>query len=256
MRRIRVIPVLLLDSGALVKTVRFRKPRYIGDPINAVRIFNRKQVDELIVLDISAERRGSVSFDFIEDIVSEAFMPVAYGGGIVSLEDGRKLLRLGVEKLVLNTAAVRTPHLIRELTQHFGSQSVVVSIDVKTSLFGSSRTWIRGGRENTWKTPLQVAQEAVSRGAGEILLTAIHREGTFCGFDLTSLTAVASMIDVPVIAHGGARGLEDFLLAVKQAGCSAVAAGSMFVYAKQGEGVLINYPSEEELAAEFWNQLE
>ncbi|MCX6854125.1 MAG: AglZ/HisF2 family acetamidino modification protein [Verrucomicrobia bacterium] len=255
MRRIRVIPVLLLDEGALVKTVQFRKPRYIGDPINAVRIFNRKQVDELIVLDISAERRGSISFDYIEDIVSEAFMPVAYGGGIQSLEDARKLLQLGVEKLVLNTAAIRRPHLIRELTQQFGSQSVVVSIDVKTSLFGASRTWIRGGRENTGKTPLQVAQESVSMGAGEIFLTAIHKEGTFHGFDLPLLTSVASKMDVPVIAHGGARDLKDFRLAVKQSGCSAVAAGSLFVYAKRAEGVLINYPSEDELMSEFWSHL-
>ena len=245
MRRIRVIPVLLIDGDSLVKTVRFRNARYIGDPINAVRIFNSKQVDELVVLDISAGQRGSIAFDYIEDIVSEAFMPVAYGGGIRSLSDCQELLKLGVEKIIINTAAAQTPELIEAVSQQFGSQSVVVSIDVKKSFFGSSKTWIQSGTINTGKTPLEMAQEAVARGAGEVFLTSIDREGTYKGYDLELLSSVAPMLNVPVIAHGGAKNIDDLRSAIEQGGCSAVAAASIFIYAKQGEGVLINYPSDK-----------
>jgi imidazole glycerol-phosphate synthase subunit HisF len=235
------MPVLLIDGDSLVKTIRFRNPRYIGDPINAVRIFNSKQVDELIVLDISAGRRGSIAFDYVEDIVSEAFMPVAYGGGIRTVSDCQELLKRGVEKVVINSAAVSTPGLIEAVSQQFGSQSVVVSIDVKKSFLGSAKTWIQCGMINTGRTALDMAQEAVSRGAGEIFLTSIDREGTYAGFDLPLLSSVAPKLDVPVIAHGGAGSVEDLRQAIQQGGCSAVAAASMFLYAKKGEGVLINY---------------
>lgn len=255
MRRIRVIPVLLLQENGLVKTVRFRRPKYLGDPINAVKIFNEKKIDELVVLDIDAAKNECMDYDRIEDIVSEAFMPVAYGGGIRSIEQCGELLRRGVEKIILNTSAHLKPELIKAAAAQFGSQSIVVSIDAKTDLFGRTRAWIQGGTKNTGLCPVELARQSVSRGAGEIMLTSIAKEGTFSGYDIPLFHSVSSAVDVPVIGHGGAGNLDDFRQAVQDGGCSAVAAASMFVYARQGEGVLINYTDQEALIAHFWNLL-
>jgi cyclase len=255
MRRVRVIPVLLLAQGGLVKTTKFKEPRYLGDPINTVKIFNEKRVDELILLDIEATARGRISYEALSDVVSEAFMPIAYGGGIVSLEQAAELFRLGVEKVVINTAAADNPNLITCLASRYGNQAVVVSVDVKRNFWNGQRVYTCNGRKGVGLDPVQVARRYQDHGAGEIIVTSIDREGTFGGYDLDLLKAVAEAVDIPVIANGGAASIGDFVGAVTLGKCSAVAASSMFVFANRGEGVLINYPSEQELEEHFWDRL-
>jgi imidazole glycerol-phosphate synthase subunit HisF len=255
MTRIRVIPVLLLARHGMVKTEGFARPRYLGDPINAVKIFSEKMTDELILLDIEATAKGRVDFDWLEDIVSEAFMPIAYGGGVESIGQCEQLFRRGVEKIVINTAACEHPQLIANLAERFGSQSVVVSIDVRRNLWKRNKVYIKGGRKETKFSPVELARKSEDLGAGEIFLTSIEREGTFEGYDIELLHSVCSAVGVPVIANGGAGSIKDFEQAVVGGGCSAVAAGSMFVFAAKGEGVLISYPSESELQEHFWSRL-
>jgi len=255
MRRVRVIPVLLLAQHGMVKTERFARSRYLGDPINAVKIFNEKMADELILLDIEATAKGRIDFDWLEDIVSEAFMPIAYGGGVNSIGQCTELFKRGVEKIVVNTAACERPELIAELAERFGSQSVVVSIDARQNLWKRSKVYIKGGRKETNFGPAELARKSEELGAGEIFLTSIEREGTFGGYDIELLRSVCSALGVPVIANGGAGSIKDFEQAVVRGGCSAVAAGSMFVFAKKGEGVLISYPAESELQEHFWSRL-
>jgi imidazole glycerol-phosphate synthase subunit HisF len=239
----------------MVKTVRFARPRYLGDPINAVKIFNQKMVDELILLDIEATAKARVDFNWIEQIVSEAFMPIAYGGGVNSIERCAELFNRGVEKIVINTAACERPQLITEAAQRFGSQSVVVSIDTRHNFWKRRKAYIKGGRKETKFSPVELARNSEELGAGEIFLTSIEREGTFGGYDIELLHSVCSAVEIPVIANGGAAAINDFERAVVQGGCSAVAAGSMFVFAAKGQGVLISYPSESELQEHFWSRL-
>jgi imidazole glycerol-phosphate synthase subunit HisF len=239
----------------MVKTVRFARPRYLGDPINAVKIFNEKMVDELILLDIEATAKARVDFNWIEQIVSEAFMPIAYGGGVNSIERCAELFNRGVEKIVINTAACERSQLITEAAQRFGSQSVVVSIDTRHNFWKRRKAYIKGGRKETKFSPVELARESEELGAGEIFLTSIEREGTFGGYDIELLHSVCSAVEIPVIANGGAAGINDFERAVVQGGCSAVAAGSMFVFAAKGQGVLISYPSDSELQEHFWSRL-
>jgi cyclase len=254
MSRVRVIPVMLLAQQGMVKTARFANPRYLGDPINAVRVFNQKRVDELILLDIEATERGGIQFDWIEDVVTEAFMPVAYGGGIRSIGDCETLLRRGVEKIVVNTAAFETPDLIASASSRFGAQAVVVSIDIKRDLLGRARVYTRRGRHRTGLDAVAAGRRAESLGAGEIVLTSIDRDGTYTGYDLEVLGQVSAAVGIPVIANGGAGTIADFTRAVTETGCTAVAAGSMFVFAAPGEGVLISYPSEAELQEQVWSR--
>jgi imidazole glycerol-phosphate synthase subunit HisF len=256
-RRIRVIPTLLIDrDGRLVKTVRFGARTYIGDPINAVRIFNQKQVDELLLLDIDATRDGrEPNYGVIEDIVSEAFMPVGYGGGVRSVDQIGTLLRLGLEKVVLSSAAFEMPALVTEAASRFGDQAIVVCLEVKRSLFGSYGVKTRSGSKDTGETPEAAAKGLVARGAGEIIVYSIDRDGTWQGYDVALLARVAAAVGVPVVACGGASGLADLRAAVADAGCSAVAAGSLFVYQGKGRGVLITYPSQQTLAAEVFSGL-
>lgn len=255
MTRKRVIPVLLLAQNGMVKTMRFARPRYLGDPINAVKIFNDKMADELVLLDIEATAKARVDFDWIEDIVSEAFMPIAYGGGIKSIDHCAELFRRGVEKVVINSAACERPELIPEAADRFGSQSVVVSIDVRKNLWSRSKAYIKGGRKETRFGPAELAKRSEELGAGEIMLTSIQREGTFEGYDIELLRSVCNAVGIPVIANGGAGRIEDFEAAVARGGASAVAAGSMFVFAAKGEGVLITYPSTRELEEQFWSRI-
>jgi len=255
MRRIRVIPVLLLAELGIVKTKRFARPCYLGDPINAVKIFNEKRVDELILLDIEATSKGRVDFAWIEDIVSEAFMPIAYGGGINSVTQCAELFKRGVEKIVINTAACERPQLIAEAAERFGSQSVVVSIDARRNFWKQWKAYIKGGQKETKFSPAELARKCKDLGAGEIFLTSIEREGTFEGYDTEFIRAVSDAVGIPVVANGGAASVADFVRAVGQGGASAVAAGSMFVFAAKGEGVLISYPSESELQEQFWNRV-
>ncbi|MEB3220992.1 MAG: AglZ/HisF2 family acetamidino modification protein [Candidatus Sericytochromatia bacterium] len=243
MLRTRVIPALLLRDESLVKTRRFGPYTYVGDPCNTVRIFNELEVDELLVLDIRAtpERRGP-NLALLGDLASECFMPLGYGGGIRSVEEAAAILDVGVEKVVVNTAALEEPALVGALAERFGSQAVVASIDVGRGWLGRPRVHTRGGRQRTWLEPVAWAQELERRGAGEILLTAIDREGTWRGFDLPLVHAVASAVSIPVIAHGGAASVADIGAVVREGGASAVALGSMVVFQKQGMGVLVNFP--------------
>lgn len=243
MSRVRVIPCLLLKGSGLVKTVKFRKPRYVGDPINAVRIFNDKEVDELIFLDITATVEDRPPpLKKITEIAGECFMPLCYGGGVKSLEDMQAIFSAGVEKIALNTAAIENPDLLASAAARFGSQSLVAAIDVRKTLLGKHQVWTRSGTRNTGRDPVQMARELESRGAGEILLNSIDRDGTRSGYDLDLVERVASSVKVPVVALGGAGGVDDLARAVKQAGASAVAAGSLFVFHGKHRAVLINVP--------------
>jgi cyclase len=249
--RTRVIPCLLLRDRGLVKTVRFADARYVGDPINAVRIFNDKEVDEMAFLDIGATPAGTgPDFDLLGDIASEAFMPFAYGGGITTLEQAKRLFALGVEKVVLNSAAAERPALISEIAQLSGSSSVVVSIDVKRSLLGRCSVWTRAGRYDLKRDPAEYAADIERLGAGEILLTAIDRDGTQSGYDIELIRRVSDAVSIPVIAAGGAGELAHFRAAVAH-GASAVAAGSMFVFHGRHRAVLITYPSPAALSQLF-----
>jgi cyclase len=250
MLRTRVIPTLLLRGAGLVKTTGFRNPVYVGDPINAIRIFNEKEVDELVLLDITASSAGKgPAFATIENIASECFMPVAYGGGISSIDQIRKILETGVEKVVINTAALRDPGLVREAVREFGSQAIVVSIDVKRKLLGRYEVYGDGGSRTTGHEPSSYARQMQALGAGEILLTAIDRDGTMKGYDIDLISRVASTVNIPVIACGGAGTTADFAAAAKHGGAAAVAAGAMFVFHGPHRAVLITYPSPAELSA-------
>ena len=247
MLRPRIIPCLLIHKGGLVKTQAFKAPKYVGDPINAVKIFNDKGVDELALLDIDATRDGrEPNYDLIEEIASEAFMPVGYGGGIRSVDQMQRLLRCGLEKVIVSTLADENPDVLRRASDQFGAQSVVVCLDIKKSLLGSSVV-TRSGRAKSKLSPVAAAQRAVAVGAGEIIVQSVDRDGTFSGYDEGLAASIARSVDVPVIALGGARNLDDFYGVVSNADCSAAAAGSMFVYQGTERGVLISYPTELQL---------
>ena len=238
----RVIPCLLLQDGGLVKTVRFGRPRYVGDPINAVRIFNEKYVDELVFLDINASRFGSEpNYDLIARIAGECFMPLCYGGGIRSLHQARRIVACGVEKIAVNCVAIDRPELLSELSHELGVSSVVVAIDVKCDLFGRQRVYHPGLRRLTNLDPIQHAKASVEAGAGEVFLNNVDRDGRYAGFDTELITRVAAAVNVPVIACGGAADINDMRAAV-EAGASAAAAGSIFVFYGPHQAVLINYP--------------
>lgn len=250
MLKTRVIPTLLLRGAGLVKTTAFRDPKYVGDPINAIKIFNDKEVDELVLLDISAWRTGKgPAFSAIESFASECFMPVAYGGGITTIDQIRRVLATGVEKVIVNRAALNQPDLVREAAREFGSQAVVVSMDVKRKLFGRYQVYGDGGTKPTGWEPVAYAKQMEDLGAGEILLTSIERDGTMKGYDLDLIERVTSAVGVPVIASGGAGSLADFGLAATKAGAAAVAAGAMFVFHGPHRAVLITYPDQTELAS-------
>jgi imidazole glycerol-phosphate synthase subunit HisF len=241
----RIIPCLLLSEGRLVKTTRFRDPRYVGDPINAVRIFNEKQVDELVVLDIGASVKGiAPDYSAIEEIVTEAFMPVAYGGGISGVAQANRIIQLGVEKVVVNTAAVERPSLVHEITDRLGTSTLVVSIDATHGDDGYE-VITHAGTRSTGRSATEWAMEVAAAGAGEILLSSIDRDGTRAGYDLDLISAVASSVRVPVVASGGAGNLEDLAAAIRQGGASAAAAGSLFVFHGPHRAVLITYPAYE-----------
>lgn len=249
MLRTRVIPVLLVRDGCLVKTVRFGRFAYVGDPCNTVRIFNELEVDELLVLDISKDRaKRGPDLRLIADLANECFMPVGYGGGIRSLDQASAVFSTGIEKLIINTAAAARPDLIGEIASVYGSQAVIVSIDVKCGIFSRQTVRTDNGRHRTGRDPLVWAKEVENAGAGEILLTSIDREGTWNGFDLELVRRVAEAVSIPVIAHGGAGSLEHIKAVVKDAKASAVGVGSLIVFQKKNRGVLINYPNPEKLA--------
>ncbi|MGE7991596.1 AglZ/HisF2 family acetamidino modification protein [Pseudomonas sp. NPDC089554] len=247
----RVIPALLLREDGLVKTQKFGKHKYIGDPINAIRIFNEKEVDELMLLDIDASRQGrEPNYELIESIAAECFMPLGYGGGISTVEQAHRIFSSGVEKVVLQTSAIATPHLLTEIAERFGSQSVVLSVDVKKDWLGRYRLWSSSQRSVLKADWLTALKALVAAGAGEVLLNAVDRDGMQQGYDLRLIEEAARAVDVPLVALGGAANLQDFLEAIK-AGASAVAAGSFFVLQGPHRAVLISYPKYSELEALF-----
>jgi cyclase len=255
MRRIRIIPTLLLDQGKLVKTTAFRHPGYIGDPMNALRIFNEKEVDEICVLDIMASRRGTPpDLAYLRTLTSECFMPLAYGGGITTLAQATDIFKAGVEKLIFGTAALKQPDLIKSVSEKFGAQAVVGSLDLRKDWLGRPRAFVTSGTVSTGKDPVAWALHLQSLGAGEILLQHIDREGSLTGYDLDLIRSVCEAVNIPVIASGGAAGLGDFLNAI-QSGASAVAAGHYFVYKGTHKAVLITYPAPADLMEQVYQKL-
>lgn len=256
MRRIRVIPILLLEDKNLIKTQEFKNPVYLGDPINAVKIFNDKGADELVLLDIKASKQGGKpNFDYIQEIISESFMPLCYGGGIQTFQDAEKLLKMGIEKVSLNYGFHENPNLIRQIADTFGSQACVVSIDYNKTFLGAYHTYTLNGKVKTKYNLLDAAKYAEDCGAGEILLTSIARESQMKGYDIDILKKVASVVTIPVIANGGAGSISDFKDAIVHGNASAVAAGSFFVFHGKLRGVLIQYPSQNDLKTNLFSKI-
>lgn len=254
MRRVRVIPVLLIDDHGLYKPKQFKNPAYIGDPVNAAKIFNDKEVDELIVLDMGrAKSRKEPDIEYIKEFAAECFMPLAYGGGISSVEQMSEILTAGAEKVVVNTMAYTNPKIISEAANEFGSQSIVVSIDVNKNWLGKYKIVVEGGRKSIGMDPITYAKRMEDHGAGEIMVQSVYKEGTFSGYDLDLIHDVSSEVSIPVIACGGASSVQDMKKAVKEGGASAVAAGSMFVFKSEARGILINFPDQKTLKNELFS---
>lgn len=248
MLRTRVMPCLLLEGQGLVKTVRFAKPRYIGDAINSARIFNQMEVDELILLDIGATGSPDLQHELLTHIVSECFMPICYGGGVRTVADFRRVFRAGVEKVSVSRAAFEAPEEVARAVSMFGSQSVVATLDVRRGRFRREyAVHIDRGRRRIPGTLAEVVDRVAALGVGEIIVNNIDREGTWSGFDLDLVSAVSARVDVPVVAMGGAGTLNDIAMVVREAGASAVAIGSMAVMQAKEMGVLINFPTIREL---------
>lgn len=244
----RVIPTLLIDSGRLVKTRQFRDPVYVGDPVNAVRLFAEKEADEILLFDIGAHRPGgNIRFDMIADLAAHCFVPLSYGGGVRSVKDILTILTMGVEKVVINSAAYASPQLITEASQKVGSSSVVVCVDYKRSLWGKREMFSQGGRKKEPGDLLEWLSRVESLGAGEVILNSMDREGTMKGYDLEMIGSASSRLRIPVIASGGAGSVEHFRDAIHGAGASACAAGTMFVFHGRHRAVLITYPERREL---------
>jgi cyclase len=244
MSQVRIIPVLLLKDGGLYKTVEFKRANYVGDPINTVKIFNEKEADELVLLDYNASlEKREPDFKKIAEIAGEAFMPMAYGGGIKSLEHAKKVFDGGFEKVVLNSVLFDNLSLIEDIANIYGAQAVVGSIDVKKDLFGRQKVYGASGTKKSGFDPVDWAKTLEKSGVGEIFLNSIDRDGTWEGYDLPLIKAVSEKVDIPVIACGGAGNVADFEKAVRAGGASAVAAGSLFVYQRKGMGVLVNFPA-------------
>ncbi len=256
MKRIRVIPVLLIHKSGLVKSEKFKNYRYVGDPVNAVRIFNDKEVDELAILDIDASRTSTKpNLRQIAEIASEAFMPLSYGGGITQIDEVKEILFNGIEKVILNKMALTQPEFISRISERFGTQSVAVSMDVKKNWLGKYRLYSDNGSKIVREDPEELAARFEKMGAGEILLNSIDRDGTYEGYDIEILQRVSNAVTIPVIACGGASGIDDFRMAVTDGHASAVAAGSIFVFQRPHHAVLISYPSPVELKEKLYSQL-
>lgn len=248
----RVIPVLLLKNAGLVKTVQFKDPKYIGDPLNAVKIFNEKEVDELIFLDIlSTIENKPIPLEFLKEVAEECFMPLSYGGGIKTLEDIRSVLKIGIEKVILNSVLYEDIEFVKEAIQQFGSSTIAVSLDVKKNFWGKYELFSKSGTQNTKKDPFEFAQMLDEIGVGEIMIQSIERDGTMKGYDFDLIKRITGLVQVPVIACGGAGSISDIDKVINESGASAAAAGSMFVLHGKHKAVLISYPSSLELKGIF-----
>src|SRR5450759_5006632 len=252
MRIKRIIPCLLLRNNGLVKTIKFKESIYIGDPINTIKIFNEKEVDEIIFLDIDATKtKTEPPYDLIRNIASECFMPFAYGGGIHSLRQIEKIIKSGAEKIVINSYAFLQKNFIKEAVNQFGSSTIAISMDVKKDFLRGNTVYIKGGTQSTGINPIDYAKEIENEGAGELLINSIDRDGVMEGYDIELIRSVSKSIKIPLIACGGAGKLSDFRLAIEEGGASAAAAGSFFVFHGKRRAVLITYPSYSEISNLF-----
>jgi imidazole glycerol-phosphate synthase subunit HisF len=249
MFRPRVIPVLLLKDNILVKSTKFKKYRYIGDPINAVKVFNDLKADELTFLDISATiEKRIIPLELVEKVGEEANMPFSVGGGITKLKEIQNIIAKGAEKVILNTSAISNPDFIKESSDNFGTSTITVCIDVKRRLFGKEVVWTHGGKKATNLSPIDCAMMLEDKGAGEIIIQSIDRDGQMNGYDVELIRNVSTSVSIPVVALGGAGKIEDLIEGYKKAHASAVAAGSMFVYQGSKKGVLVNYLEKDSLS--------
>jgi len=248
----RIIPVLLLSNRQFVKTVRFRKRTYVGDPMNILRIFNDKEADELVILDIDAHRtRQGPDIEYIQQVAAECFMPVTYGGGITRLEEADALFAAGVDKVCLNSSAATLPELIVSVADKYGSQAVVVSIDVRKGLLGTESATTHGASRRMKTKLSDYVHRCQDHGCGEILINSVDRDGTLSGYDSNLIEKIVQHSQVPVVACGGAATNTDLVSVVKDAGAAAAAAGSMFVFQGPHRAVLINYPNRQQLVELF-----
>ena len=248
MFRPRIIPLLLLRGKGLVKSISFKNHNYIGDPINAVKIFNDLNADELVLLDILATKENrSISLDFVRTVGEEANMPFAIGGGIKSIKQIQELIGAGAEKVIINSFAVEKPDFIKEAAENFGSSTIVVCIDVKKNFFGKEQTWVNNGIKNSKYNPVEFACMMEEKGAGEIIIQSIEKDGQMNGYDISLIKKISEAVTIPVIALGGAGKIEHLKEAYLKGYASGLAAGSMFVYHGDRKGILINYPEINEL---------
>ena len=243
----RIIPCLLMNDGGFVKTRKFKKPDYIGDPVNVINLFNRFEVDEIIILDITATNKNRCpDFDLISDLANECWVPLAYGGGLNNMEDVKKIFSLGIEKIILNSAAYKDHGFVQEVINIYGTQAVVASVDIGLDLFGKKHAYTNSGKNKIKLNYMDYLKSLENMGFGEIFINFIYKDGMWSGFDNNTIESITASLNVPVIACGGANTRRS-LVEPLSIGASAVAAGSIFVYKKQGEGVLINYPERAEI---------
>jgi len=246
MNRPRIIPVLSIIENNLVKTSKFKNPRYLGDSVNAVKIFNGKFVDELIILDIrSSLDKTMINFDLLNDIASQAFMPLGYGGGINTFEDAKKLFKAGYEKILFSTALYENPELVKKCVNYAGSSSIVASIDIKRNLIGKYSIYILSGTKKVSSDIFEYLKYVINLGVGEVIINFIDRDGQMTGYDLDLVKQLSDVSDIPLIPNCGAGTIEDFKNAIEY-GAHSVAASSMFVYYGRMKAVLINFPDEKE----------
>lgn len=247
----RIIPCLLYDGSGLVKTIKFKNPSYVGDPINAIKIYNDKEVDELILIDINASKqKRKPNFDKIADIASEAFMPFAYGGGVKTFEDFAKLYKIGVEKVIVNSLIQENPETIKKVIEHYGAQAIVACVDYKKIVFGGKQPFSYIGNKIKYSLVDYVKYLANDIGVGELMLHSVDRDGTWEGYDSHVIEQLLNAVEIPVIACGGCGSIEDLKQILYKSNVNAAAIGSMAVYSKKGMGVLINFPKREEVIIE------
>lgn len=247
MLRPRIIPSLLVHDNGLVKTVNFKNPKYVGDPINAVKIFNEKEVDELAVFDIDATVLGKEpNYALIEKLANQSRMPLCYGGGVKTVEQAQKIFGLGIEKIALSSAVIQNPKLITEIADRVGSQSVIVVMDIKKKLLGGYEIYINNGKKVTGLNPIKFAEEAQKLGAGEIIINSIDQDGMMKGYDMNLIDKITEKLTIPVTVLGGAGSLQDVKKVIDKHGIIGVAAGSLFVFKGAYKAVLINYPAKKE----------
>jgi imidazole glycerol-phosphate synthase subunit HisF len=247
MLRPRIIPCLLVQDKGLVKTVGFKDPKYVGDPINAVRIFNEKEVDELMVLDIDATRDNrEPDFKMIENLAAECRMPLCYGGGVKTVEQAQRIFELGVEKIAISSVAIENPDIVAKIAKRVGNQSVIIVLDVKKNFWGKYEVFTHNGKKNTNKSPMELAKQFEQLGAGEIVINSIDNDGVMKGYDMNLIDKVRESITLPMSVLGGAGSLKDIAQLIAKHGIIGAAAGSLFVFKGVYKAVLINYPTRLE----------